>query len=384
MNIQLKEITNRPHFTVINTDSGLAKVCYLAQQKSVVALDTEFIRVRTLYPKLGLIQLYDGDQLSLIDPLPIQDFSPFIALLANKAVLKVLHASSEDLEVFLHHFGQAPLPMCDTQIMASFLNFPNSTGLATLIQHYFQIEIDKGASRTDWLARPLSEKQLVYAAADVWYLLPLYHQMQQALAKTPWQRAVENDCELLLAKREQAKSPDTAYLTIPNAWRLNSEQLMRLKVIAKWRQEEAMKRDLALNFVVRSEHLWQVAKYNPKHTSELLELGLTTQEVRIHGKKILHLLLQTKKCDPIDYPMPIVRIADDPRYKKVLKALQQKLKVIAPQTLALEVIASKRSLESLIKWVWLDQEAEDKLPDLMIGWRRQFGLALLPVLKGEA
>ncbi|GJH42692.1 ribonuclease D [Pasteurella canis] len=383
MNCQLKEIQNKPHFKVINTDLALAEICHIVQQKSVIALDTEFIRIRTLYPKLGLIQLYDGEQVYLIDPIVIQNFSPFVALLANQSVLKVLHASSEDLEVFLHYFQQLPIPMRDTQIMANFLNFPNSTGLATLIQHYFQLEIDKGASRTDWLARPLSEKQLIYAAADVWYLLPLYQRMQQELAKTVWQKAVEDDCNSLLIKREQSKDPELAYLSIANGWRLDSLQLMRLKLLAKWRQEEAMKRDLALNFVVRSEHLLQVAKYNPKHTSELLELGLTTQEVRIHGKKILHLLTQVKRIQPIEYPAPIVRIADDPRYKKTLKALQEKLKALSPRDLPIEVIASKRSLESLIKWYWLEEESVEKLPDLLIGWRREFGLALLATLKSN-
>ncbi|MDO5053978.1 MAG: ribonuclease D [Pasteurella oralis] len=381
MNSQIKEIKNKPHFKVITTDLALAEVCHIAQQKAVIALDTEFVRIRTLYPQLGLIQLYDGEQISLIDPMAIQDFSPFVALLANKGVLKVLHACSEDLEVFLHYFNQLPVPMRDTQIMASFLNFANSIGLATLIQHYFHLEIDKGASRTDWLVRPLSDKQLVYAAADVWYLLPLYQRMQQDLANTIWQKAVENDCDLLLAKREKSKDPELAYLAIPNGWRLDALQLMRLKLLAKWRQEEAMKRDLALNFVVRSEHLWQLAKHNPKHTSELLELGLTTQEVRIHGKKLLHILTQVKRIEPTEYPEKIIRIVDDPRYKKVLKALQEKLKSLPPPGLAVEVIASKRSLESLIKWCWLENESTENLPDLLIGWRREFGLALLATLK---
>ncbi|MDP9501119.1 ribonuclease D [Bisgaard Taxon 45] len=380
MNSQIKEIKNKPHFQVITSDLALAEICHTAQQKTVIALDTEFVRIKTLYPQLGLIQLYDGEQVSLIDPTTIQDFSPFIALLANTAVLKVLHACSEDLDVFQHSFNQLPTPMLDTQVMANFLGFPNSTGLATLVQHYFHIEIDKGASRTDWLARPLSDTQLVYAAADVWYLLPLYLRMQEALAQTRWQVAAQQDCEALLLKREQYKDPELAYLNIPNAWRLAPSELMCLKLLAKWRQEEAMKRDLALNFVVRSEHLWQVAKHNPKHTSELLALGLSHHEVRIHGKKILHLIGQVKRFDEADYPAPIVRIADDPRYKKALKGLQQKLKSLAPPDLAAEVIASKRGLESLIKWCWLDNQDPAQLPDLLVGWRREFGLVLLETL----
>ncbi|MCK3658864.1 ribonuclease D [Pasteurellaceae bacterium Pebbles2] len=379
----IKEIQNKPQFVLITDNQGLAQACEQAQQKTVVALDTEFVRVRSYYPKLGLIQLYDGEQVSLIDPTEISDFSPFITLLANQNVIKALHACYEDLEVFLHYFKQLPQPMWDTQVMANFLNFPNSTGLATLINHYFALEIDKGASRTDWLARPLSAKQLEYAAADVWYLLPLYHKMAQALAQTPWQSAVQFDCELLLEKQSKTKSAEQAYYTIPNAAKLSSEELMCLKLLAKWRQEEAVKRDLALNFVVRGENLWLVAKNNPKHTSELLTMGLNPHEVRIHGKKMLQLVEQAKRFDESEYPAPIVRLSDDPRYKKALKAIQQKLREIAPENLAPEVIASKRSLESLMTWLWLKQKNPEKLPDLMRNWREPFGSALLAVLEAE-
>ena len=378
---QPKECQNPPHFKLITEDSTLAEVCAFAKQQSAVALDTEFVRTRTLYPQLGLVQLYAGDEVALIDPTTIQDFSPFIALLADDHVTKVLHACGEDLEVFQHTFQQLPQPMCDTQVMANFLGFANSPGFATLVQHYFQIEIDKGASRTDWLARPLSDTQLRYAAADVWYLLPLYQQMQAQLAQTEWQSAVKNECEFLLNKRAHSgKEPDTAYFAIPNAWKLNSLELMRLKILAKWRMEEAMKRDLALNFVVRSENLWAVAKYNPKSTSALLELGLSTSEVRIHGKKLLQLLEQVKRIDPKDYPLMIQRLTGDPRYKTALKALQQKLTEITPENLPQELIASRRSLENLMKWHWLNATKE-ALPELLQGWRKPFGDALLNVLK---
>ena len=382
MNV-VKELKNRPHFNLITSDEALAEVCQQAQGKTAVALDTEFIRTRTYYPKLGLIQLYDGERVSLIDPMEINDFSPFVALLADQKVRKVLHACYEDLEVLQHYFQQLPTPLTDTQVMAGFLGFPNSTGFATLIQHYFSLELDKGASRTDWLARPLSDKQLHYAAADVWYLLPLYQQMQSELVKTEWQSAVEFDCEMLLDKRLDAKETDNAYLNIPNAWKLTPLELMRLKLLAKWRQEEAIKRDLALNFVVKGENLWLVAKHNPKHTSELLNLGLSTHEVRIHGKKLLQLVEQAKRYDETDYPPPIVKLSDDPCYKKTIKHLQEKLQQLSPSDLSPDLIASRRSLENLMKWVWLKAKNPSKLPELMKGWRHKFGVELVKVLDNQ-
>ncbi|MFU2047827.1 ribonuclease D [Avibacterium gallinarum] len=376
-----KEIKNPPHFQIVTSDIVLAEVCQRAREKSCVALDTEFIRTRTFYPKLGLIQLYDGEQVSLIDPLAIGDFSPFIDLLSDQNVVKVLHACKEDLEIFHHYFKQLPTPLIDTQVMSHFLGFGHSMGFASLIYHYFELELDKGASRTDWLVRPLSEVQLRYAAADVWYLIPLYEEMQQHLAQTPWQSAVQNECEFLLEKCQKTKSSDTAYLDIPNSWKLNERELMALKLLAKWRVEQGIKRDIALNFIIKSEHLWLVAKHFPKHTSELLDLGLLPMEVRVNGKKMLQLVEKAKRTAKEEYPSRIVRLVDDPRYRSGLKILQQKLKEITPAELPIEVISSKRGLESLMKWCWIKQQDPNDLPDLLQGWRKEFGEVLLKSLQ---
>ena len=379
----IKECQNPPCFSLINNNHSLADVCQSAREQSVVALDTEFVRVSSYFPKLGLIQLYDGERVSLIDPLSITDFSPFVALLSDQNVLKILHACSEDLLVFLQEFDQLPQPIMDTQIMARFLGLGTSAGLAKLVRQYLNVDVDKGATRTNWMKRPLSESQLHYAAGDVWYLLPLYHRLQQELAAGPWLNAVLADCALALTKTKKLQTYDTetAYLDIPNAWKLNPLELARLKILAKWRQEVAITRDLALSYVVKSEHLWKVAKYNPRNTSEMLEMGLTNNEVRVRGKKILQLLAQARRISPYDYPKRIVRILDDTRYKKAMRLLQEKAYELTPQGLTLEILASKRSLEELLKWVWLYNEPQDKLPDLLLGWRREIGLQLLSLLK---
>lgn len=379
----IKECQNPPCFSLINNNHSLADVCQSAREQSVVALDTEFVRVSSYFPKLGLIQLYDGERVSLIDPLSITDFSPFVALLSDQNVLKILHACSEDLLVFLQEFDQLPQPIMDTQIMARFLGLGTSAGLAKLVRQYLNVDVDKGATRTNWMKRPLSESQLHYAAGDVWYLLPLYHRLQQELAVSPWLNAVLADCALALTKTKKLQTYDTetAYLDIPNAWKLNPLELARLKILAKWRQEVAITRDLALSYVVKSEHLWKVAKYNPRNTSEMLEMGLTNNEVRVRGKKILQLLAQARRISPYDYPKRIIRILDDARYKKAMRLLQEKAYELTPQGLTLEILASKRSLEELLKWVWLYNEPQDKLPDLLLGWRREIGLQLLSLLK---
>ena len=379
----IKECQNPPHFTVITDNTALLEICNLAQQQSAVALDTEFMRVSTYFPKLGLIQLYDGERVSLIDPLAITDFSPFVALLSNPKVLKILHSCSEDLLVFLQKFDQLPRPMIDTQIMARFLGLGTSAGLAKLAQQYLNVEIDKGATRTNWIKRPLSDIQLQYAAGDVWYLLPLYHILEKELAKTPWEQAVRDDCELALSKTHKLQERDSekAYLDIPNAWKLNPLELSRLSILAQWRQNVAIERDLALSYIVKSDNLWKVAKNNPRNTSEMLEMGLTENEVRVRGKKILQLLSQARRISSNDYPKPIERISEDPRYKKTIRLLQEKVNSLMPEGLTPEIVASKRTLEELIKWVWKYDCSQDKLPELLIGWRKPIGEKLVDVIK---
>ena len=379
----IKECQNPPHFTVITDNTALLEICNLAQQQSAVALDTEFMRVSTYFPKLGLIQLYDGERVSLIDPLAITDFSPFVALLSNPKVLKILHSCSEDLLVFLQEFGQLPRPMIDTQIMARFLGIGTSAGLAKLAQQYLNVEIDKGATRTNWIKRPLSDIQLQYAAGDVWYLLPLYRILEKELAKTPWEQAVRDDCELALSKTHKLQERDSekAYLDIPNAWKLNPLELSRLRILAQWRQNVGIERDLALSYIVKSDNLWKVAKNNPLNTSEMLEMGLTENEVRVRGKKILQLLAQARRISSNDYPKPIERISEDPRYKKTIRLLQEKVNSLTPEGLTPEIVASKRTLEELIKWVWKYDCSQGKLPDLLIGWRKPIGEKLVDALK---
>ncbi|EGT78275.1 Ribonuclease D [Haemophilus haemolyticus M21621] len=379
----IKECQNLPHFTVITDNTALLEICNLAQQQSAVALDTEFMRVSTYFPKLGLIQLYDSERVSLIDPLAITDFSPFVALLSNPKVLKILHSCSEDLLVFLQKFDQLPRPMIDTQIMARFLGLGTSAGLAKLAQQYLNIEIDKAATRTNWIKRPLSDIQLQYAAGDVWYLLPLYHILEKELAKTPWEQAVRDDCELALSKTHKLQERDSekAYLDIPNVWKLNPLELSRLRILAQWRQNVGIERDLALSYIVKSDNLWKVAKNNPRNTSEMLEMGLTENEVRVRGKKILQLLAQARRISSNDYPKPIERISEDPRYKKTIRLLQEKVNSLMPEGLTPEIVASKRTLEELIKWVWKYDCSQDKLPELLIGWRKPIGEKLVDVIK---
>lgn len=356
------------NYQFITTNTALEDVCKAASEVSQIALDTEFVRIRTYYPHLGLIQMYDGKQISLIDPLTITEWTPFVELLTNPAVLKYLHAGSEDLEVFSHQFGCVPTPMIDTQVVAAFLGYPISCGFATLVEKYEHIALDKSESRTDWLARPLTEKQCQYASGDVFYLLPLAKKLIAQAQEAGYMDAIVDECEMIAERRQETVSPELAYRDIGNAWQLRGQQLACLKMLAEWRLNQARARDMALNFVVREEHLWSVARYLPTSLAELDALSLSGQEIRCHGRRLLDFVAKAKQIKDEDCPEPIGNLIEQPNYKKAFKAIKTVIQEVSEgQRYNPELLASRRQINQLLNIHWKIKTGE---PELLSGWRK--------------
>ncbi len=370
------------NFEIITTTQRLDTICDHARTHSVVMLDTEFVRTRTLYPKLGLIQMFDGDNLVLIDPIEIEDLTPFWDLLCDQSVIKVLHACGEDLEVFQHHAGCLPTPMIDTQLMAAFLGHGVSAGFGSLVSEYVGVDLEKGEARTNWLARPLTEKQLDYAAADVFYLLPLYETLLEKVKAKGWMEALELECAALMQKRTKGIDLDKAYRLVKNAWQLNPKQLAVLQHAAKWRILEARKRDIALNFVVKELHIWKLAKYNIKSKSVMSTEGFESMEVQRHGNRLLKIVQDVENIPSEQYPEKIIRLVDLSGYKQVVKHIKDVVTKVEEETgLAPEFLASKKQINQLISWAWKYQKSDDKLPDMLKTWRKPlFEEHVLPLL----
>lgn len=354
---------------MITTDEQLAEVCLAARQVPALALDTEFVRTRTYYPQLGLIQLFDGERASLIDPLTISDWSPFKALLADSKTVKFLHAGSEDLEVFLNAFGMLPDPFIDTQILAAFSGRSLSCGFATIVESFTGIALDKSESRTDWLARPLTERQCEYAAADVLYLLPIAQKLMQETEAAGWMAAALGECNLMAKRRQEVLDPEDAWREIGNAWQLRTRQLACLKKLAAWRLRKARERDMAVNFVVREENLWQVARYMPGSLAELDKLGLSGSEIRFHGKTLVALVAEAQMIPEDEWPAPLSNLVDMPGYRKVFKAIKALVQTVSEACgLSAELLASRRQINQLLNWHW-KLKSQASQPELISGWR---------------
>lgn len=371
------------NFEVITSATRLETVCLQARDQKAVMLDTEFVRTRTLYPKLGLVQLYDGETLALIDPLEIDNLEPLWELLRDQSVTKVLHACGEDLEVFQYYAGTMPVPMIDTQVMAAFLGYGVSAGFGTLVKDFLGVELDKGEARTNWLARPLTDRQLDYAAADVYYLKPLFDKLLPLVEAKGWSEALEQECTAQVLKRMRTVDPDMAYLDVKNAWQLNPRQLAILQKVAKWRILEARKRDLALNFVLKELNLWKLARFEIKSKAVMDKEGFDNMEIQRHGNRLISLVNEVERMSPAEYPEKIVRLVDLPGYKQRVKEIKDVVNAVAEETgLMSEFLASKKQINQLISWAWKKQCPQDNLPEMLKSWRKPlFEERVLPLLK---
>ncbi|MCC8378781.1 ribonuclease D [Xenorhabdus sp. PB30.3] len=362
---------NNCNYQLITSDAQLQSICDRAKQHAKIALDTEFVRTRTYYPQLGLIQLFDGEELSLIDPLEISQWQPLCELLTDPNVVKFIHAGSEDLEVFWNSFQCMPTPIIDTQVLAAFIGHPLSCGFATLVSEYLHVELDKSESRTDWLARPLSEKQCEYAAADVYYLLPLAGILMTATEQAGYMDAAKDESELIVQRRKEILMPESAYKDISNANQLRPRQLACLKKLAAWRLNQARERDLAVNFVIREENLWQVARYMPASLGELDALGLSGQEIRCHGRRLLAMVAECRDLSDEECPELIKNLVDYPEYRKAFKEIKSLINTVSePHQFCAELLASRRQINQLLSAHW-KLKSSANLPELLRGWRNK-------------
>ena len=236
------------------------------------------------------------------------------------------------------------------------------------------IQVDKGESRTDWLARPLSPEQCRYAAYDVLYLYQLYPTLRdkaRAQGRQPWVFAEMDN----LSRKKLSQIPyELLYLNIKNNWHVKGKSLYVLQQLAAWRAKEAQQRDLALNFVVRETNLVEVAKKLPTSKNALHQIsGLTPQEIRINGQAMLDIVAAAEQVDAAQYPQPVERLVDFSRFKKVAAAVRQVcLQTAEKLDVPVELIGSKKQINQLIKWSWFNEDdtrAQGLLPDLLEGWR---------------
>jgi ribonuclease D len=370
------------HYEILTQTAELNAFCASANQGDALAVDTEFVRTRTLYPQLGLIQLYDGKRLVLVDPQQIDDFSSLIALLTNPKVTKVLHSCSEDLETFWQAFKIMPSPIFDTQVAASLLGMGTSLGYAKLVEMMLSVQVDKGESRTDWLARPLSSEQCAYAANDVLYLWQLFPQLLRESIEQKKHAWVVAEIAALAQKKQSQMPLDYVYLNISHNWQLAGKSLLILQRLAAWRMQVAREKDMSINFVVREQNLVEIARKQPSSKATLSAIqGINHHEIRFHANAMLNIVAECQTVPAEQYPPRVERLTDFPQFKKVSSAIKQYCtQVTQTYSIPIEVVGSKKQVNQLIAWCWFERDEttlQGLLPDLISGWRQPLFLPAL-------
>lgn len=255
--------------TLITDSAELARFCARQSAASYIAIDTEFMRDRTYWPKLCLVQIAGPEETAAIDTLvPNLDLTPLFELLANPAVVKVFHAARQDIEIFFHLTGRIPTPIVDTQVAAMVCGFGDAVSYENLAAKLAGARIDKSSRFTDWSHRPLTDKQLQYALSDVTHLRPAYEKLQRRMEKTGRAHWVAEEMEVLT-------DPATYRLDPREAWRRlktrseNRRFLAVLREVAAWREEEAQQRDLPRNRILKDESVIEIASHAPMTVEEL-------------------------------------------------------------------------------------------------------------------
>ncbi|AMB78900.1 MULTISPECIES: ribonuclease D [Pseudomonas] len=363
----------------IRDNDSLGQHCAEWQSLPFVALDTEFMRVDTFYPIAGLIQIGDGERAYLIDPLTIDNWQPLSDLLENPAVVKVLHACSEDLEVLLRLTGSLPAPLFDTQLAAAYLNLGFSMGYSRLVKEVLDLDLPKGETRSDWLQRPLSETQISYAAEDALHLAEVYVLLRPRLSDEKYAWVLEDGAELVANLRREV-DPYEVYREAKLAWKLSPAQLAVLREICAWREQQARARDLPRNRVVREHALWPLAKTQPDNLVALARIeDMHPRTVRQDGEFLLDMIKRAASLPPeqwppaVPEPLPVEAAALIKRLRAIGQAEAERLN-IAP-----ELMLRKKTLEALLKSGF--PNGPYHLPDSLRGWRRELmGQALLDSL----
>lgn len=253
---------------LITKTDDLAGFCAELSAQAFVAVDTEFMRETTYWPKLCLIQAAGAEGEAAIDPLADDlDLGPFLDLMANASVLKVFHAARQDLEIFFKLGGALPTPVFDTQIAAMACGYGDSVAYDALVQQVLKRRLDKSSRFTDWSRRPLSENQLAYALADVTHLRDLYPRMHASLDR-------QNRLSWLDEEHGNLVDPDIYDTTPENAWqrlklrKTTADYVLGLQVAAAWRERQAQLRDVPRGRVVKDEALYEIAEIRPKTAAD--------------------------------------------------------------------------------------------------------------------
>jgi ribonuclease D len=365
---------------IIKTTEELSEACEKITQHPYCTVDTEFLRESTFWPELCLVQLACPGDEWIVDVLAKDmDFRPLLALMKNENVVKVFHAARQDIEIMYHLSGEVPHPVFDTQVAAMVCGYGDSISYDQLVYRITGRQLDKSSRFTDWSKRPLSQKQLEYALADVTHLREVYISIKANLEEQNRAHWVAEEMEILT-------SPETYDMPPENAWQRlkmrvrKPRELALMKKLAHWREETARAANVPRGRIIRDDAIYDVCSRAPTRMEQLSDMRSLNRgfDKSRYGPEILRIVSEVKAQDPNSFP----KIPKPKQTPEGCAACTEMLKVLLKITVekygvAAKIIATVDELEKIAA----DNNAD--VPALH-GWRRElFGNTALDLKNGK-
>lgn len=366
--------------SVITSNDDLKALCERLSKSDYVTVDTEFLRDKTYYSKLCLIQIADDHEYHAIDPLARDlDLAPFYDLMENQSIVKVFHAAKQDIEIFVHQAGIVPKPLFDSQIAAMVCGFGDSIGYEKLVTSLCNEQLDKSTRFTDWSRRPLTERQINYALGDVTYLRTIYKKLKEKLKQSGRENWLKEEIAELTDKETYIIRPEEAWkrIKIRNS---NRRFNALVRKIAEWRENQAQSRNLPRNRVMRDEVLLELCAVRPQHTNALTSIrGLGANFASSKGGKSVISTIQEVMALPDDQ-LPVISRKPPPSQNTdpIVELLKVLLKLVCKkENVAPKLLANVQDLEKIAE----DDQADVKA---LKGWRYEiFGKDAIALKNGK-
>lgn len=369
---------NSPSMQFIETSDALKTFCASLANTDYLAIDTEFVRDKTYYPLLCLVQIASNDALACIDPLKVEDLSPLTEILLNPKIRKVFHAARQDMEVLLITLKCIPTPVFDTQLAATLLGLGDQVGYANLVQHMLGVQLDKQHTRADWEQRPLTPEQLDYAADDVRYLIQIYPKILQQLTSLGRDTWLDDDLRAMTNEDLYQTDLHTVWQRISGNQKLRRKQLAVLRELSAWREQQAQRSDKPRKWILQDNLLIAIATQTPTTLQKLKSIrGLNEAIVTKQGAAIIEAVNTALALPESEWPEPNKRLQLNKDQEALVDGLLAIVKLKANEhTLNVSAITSRGELEALV--------TDDRTISLLSGWRRELvGNTLLAFLENK-
>ncbi len=368
----------------ITTSDQLNDFCREIQSADVLAVDTEFVRERTYFHRVGLIQVGSKEHFAAIDPILLKDLTPLLELLKDPKKIKVFHAARQDLEILVRLCGQVIPPVFDTQVAASLVGWGFQISFAKLIQKALGKHMHKSETYTDWCRRPLSQNQIEYAIDDVRYLMPAYEKLIERLTRLKRSEWVAGEVKNWEDPETFAlPDPQKRFLKIKNLRSLKSRNLAVLRELAAWRENMAVTRDCLAKSIVRDETLLEIARKIPREIKALSSLrGFHPKEIGKSGADIIQAVERGMKVPEED--LPSLPESDGYSTTRGVEELLAAFVQIRSEELKIEpnVLADRKQIHCFV--THFEQNLDMNEHFLFQSWRREcIGEPMLSLLSGK-